>query len=180
MVLLVVVLVMQLVLLSVLGNSATATKLQTARNIKLDGAVTGNANFDGSGNATINTTPTMQKTTINVLNNTTDKVDIEFKRCSNIVYIRIHHTMKAGSGQSFLASATINNMPDFAKTSETNVILCRQGITSSVSDGKVDTFCSWFFKKSSAGNYSINLVGSVANAVTNNQEQIFTGMYIVE
>lgn len=37
------------------GNSATATKLQTARNIALSGAVKGNTNFDGSGNATINT-----------------------------------------------------------------------------------------------------------------------------
>lgn len=34
----------------------TATKLQTARNIKLQGTVSGNANFDGSGNVTINTT----------------------------------------------------------------------------------------------------------------------------
>lgn len=34
----------------------TATKLQTARNIKLQGAVNGNANFDGSGNVTITTT----------------------------------------------------------------------------------------------------------------------------
>lgn len=38
------------------GNSATATKLQTARNIKLQGAVSGNANFDGSSNITITTT----------------------------------------------------------------------------------------------------------------------------
>lgn len=37
------------------GNSATATKLKTARNIALSGAVTGNANFDGSGNVTIST-----------------------------------------------------------------------------------------------------------------------------
>lgn len=37
------------------GNSATATKLQNARNIKLQGAVSGNANFDGSTNITINT-----------------------------------------------------------------------------------------------------------------------------
>ena len=34
----------------------TATKLQTVRNIKLQGAVNGNANFDGSGNVTITTT----------------------------------------------------------------------------------------------------------------------------
>ena len=38
------------------GNSATATKLQTARNIKLQGAVSRNANFDGSGNVTMTTT----------------------------------------------------------------------------------------------------------------------------
>lgn len=37
------------------GNSNTATKLQTARNIKLQGAVSGNANFDGSKNIVINT-----------------------------------------------------------------------------------------------------------------------------
>lgn len=34
----------------------TATKLQTTRNIALTGAVSGNANFDGSGNITITTT----------------------------------------------------------------------------------------------------------------------------
>lgn len=37
------------------GNSATAAKLQTARNIAISGAVKGNANFDGSGNVTITT-----------------------------------------------------------------------------------------------------------------------------
>ena len=50
---------MQLLLLVHLnahGNSATATKLATARNIKLQGAVSGNANFDGSGNVIITTT----------------------------------------------------------------------------------------------------------------------------
>ena len=40
---------------SVSGNAGTATKLQTARNIAISGAVTGNANFDGSGNITIST-----------------------------------------------------------------------------------------------------------------------------
>lgn len=38
------------------GNSATASKLATARNIALSGAVKGNAKFDGSGNVTIATT----------------------------------------------------------------------------------------------------------------------------
>lgn len=38
------------------GNSSTADKLKTARNIKLQGAVSGNASFDGSNDVTINVT----------------------------------------------------------------------------------------------------------------------------
>lgn len=37
------------------GNASTASKLQTARNIKLNEAVVGDANFDGSANITITT-----------------------------------------------------------------------------------------------------------------------------
>jgi hypothetical protein len=47
------------------GNASTASsaaKLTTARNIALSGAVTGNANFDGSGNITISTTATSDPT----------------------------------------------------------------------------------------------------------------------
>lgn len=47
---------MLILLALVIGNSATASKLQTPRNIKLQGAVSGNANFDGSNNITITTT----------------------------------------------------------------------------------------------------------------------------
>ena len=47
---------------SITGNAATASKLATARNIALSGAVTGNANFDGSGNITIATTATSDPT----------------------------------------------------------------------------------------------------------------------
>ena len=46
---------LQIVQKVVHGNSATATKLQTARSIGIGGAVKGSANFDGSGNITINT-----------------------------------------------------------------------------------------------------------------------------
>ncbi|MEI7025789.1 right-handed parallel beta-helix repeat-containing protein [Paenibacillus sp. y28] len=38
------------------GNSATATKLETTRQIELTGAVTGTGYFDGSGNISISTT----------------------------------------------------------------------------------------------------------------------------
>ena len=38
------------------ANAVSASKIQTARNISLDGAVRGNADFDGSTDVTINTT----------------------------------------------------------------------------------------------------------------------------
>ena len=41
---------------STAGNADTATKLETARNIALTGRITGNTNFDGSGNISIATT----------------------------------------------------------------------------------------------------------------------------
>lgn len=40
---------------SLFGNASTASKLATARNIKLTGVVTGNANFDGSSDISIGT-----------------------------------------------------------------------------------------------------------------------------
>lgn len=49
---------MQIVQRVVHGNSATATKLQTKRNIKIEGAVSGNIDFDGSENITIKTSQT--------------------------------------------------------------------------------------------------------------------------
>jgi hypothetical protein len=44
------------------GNANTASRLANARNIALSGAVTGNANFDGSGNITISTSATSDPT----------------------------------------------------------------------------------------------------------------------
>ena len=41
---------------SILGNAATASRLQNARTISLTGNVTGSASFDGSGNISISTT----------------------------------------------------------------------------------------------------------------------------
>lgn len=51
-------LVQSLVILVVIvvAIHGTSTKLQTARDIKLQGTVSGNAKFDGSGDITINTT----------------------------------------------------------------------------------------------------------------------------
>ena len=55
-ILLVVVVEIVLLLVSAHGNSATASKLQISRDIKIQGAVKGNAVFDGSKNIIINTT----------------------------------------------------------------------------------------------------------------------------
>lgn len=44
--------------INIVGNAATATKLQTARTISLTGNITGSVNFDGSTNASIATTIT--------------------------------------------------------------------------------------------------------------------------
>lgn len=41
---------------TITGNAATATKLQTSRNIALAGAIVGSVNFDGSANVNISTT----------------------------------------------------------------------------------------------------------------------------
>lgn len=50
---------------SLQGNSDTATKLATARNIAITGDITGNANFDGSSNININTSLGTLAKTIN-------------------------------------------------------------------------------------------------------------------
>ena len=69
---------------NLVGNSDTATKLKTARSIGLSGAVTGNANFDGSANITINTTigniPTIYSGTDNPANSLGKNGDIYIKR----------------------------------------------------------------------------------------------------
>jgi hypothetical protein len=69
---------------SLSGNATTASALANARNIALDGSVTGNADFDGSGNITITTTTnhnhddryyTETESDAKYLLNTTDTLD---------------------------------------------------------------------------------------------------------
>lgn len=57
-------------------NSATATKLATPRAISLTGNASGSANFDGSGNVSINTTVS-QATAANALNSMGNKTAIK-------------------------------------------------------------------------------------------------------
>ncbi len=71
--------------INVYGNSATATKLQSARKINLDGTIKGMGNFDGSTDITINTTPNNIKVVSGKINivNATGSVDIEYPQGFN-------------------------------------------------------------------------------------------------
>lgn len=79
------------------GNAPTATKLQTARNIKLTGAVSGNANFDGSGNIQIPTSATVSKTT-KTLTSGGISVTATFRRQLNIVTAHFSVSAPVGGG----------------------------------------------------------------------------------
>lgn len=63
------------------GNAATATRLQTARNIGLTGAVSGSANFDGSGNITIYTISN------NAIGIGQTWQDVASQRANNTIYV---------------------------------------------------------------------------------------------
>ena len=62
---------------NILGNSATATRLATARTISLTGVVTGSTTFDGSGNATIATSVANATTGANGLMSSADKSKLD-------------------------------------------------------------------------------------------------------
>ncbi|MDU5498821.1 MAG: pyocin knob domain-containing protein, partial [Acinetobacter baumannii] len=62
-------------------NAATATKFQTPRNIAISGAVSGSANFDGSGNITINTISN------NAIGIGQTWQDVASQRANNTIYV---------------------------------------------------------------------------------------------
>lgn len=69
-----------------MGNAATATKLQTARTIALDGDATGSTSFDGSANVTITTTVVKLSTprTIQISGDTTGSASFDGSANINI------------------------------------------------------------------------------------------------
>ena len=74
----------------------TANKLKTARQIALTGAVSGSANFDGSGNVNINTIINKEQWTVSNSNNG-NSVTINFYREGNIVIGQIEISAKSGT-----------------------------------------------------------------------------------
>ena len=63
------------------GNATSSTKLQTPRNIAISGAVSGSANFDGSGNITINTISN------NAIGIGQTWQDVASQRANNTIYV---------------------------------------------------------------------------------------------
>lgn len=74
------------------GNSATATKLATKRNIKLQGAVNGNADFDGSADLVINTTAPVSKIVKN-LSDSGITAKLTLRKQLNVVYVNLYITV---------------------------------------------------------------------------------------
>ena len=114
----------------VVGNSTTATKLQTARNINLTGGVTGTVSFDGSKDVSM--------TTI-VANVTSDKVTrmTGYSKASSVSAIQETDSLNVAIGKLEKAiesksSTTISNV----KLTETIVEKTIQANSSSVSIGQ--------------------------------------------
>ena len=114
----------------VAGNSTTATKLQTSRNINLTGGVTGTVSFDGSKDVSMTTT---------IANVTSDKVTrmTGYSKASSVSAIQQTDSLNVAIGKLEKAiesktSTTISNI----KLTETIVEKTIQANSSSVSIGQ--------------------------------------------
>lgn len=70
------------------GHAQTASKLVNARNIALSGAISGNANFDGSANVNISTICPTSKIIKNLSNNGI-LINLIIKKQLNLVYVNL-------------------------------------------------------------------------------------------
>lgn len=111
------------ILVLMLGS---ATKLKTARNIALTGAVTGNANFDGTGNISINTTQEVKKFTTNFSATYGTTGSATFRKSGNIVNIFAQINIPANTMDSLIFN--IPNFPDWAKTNQASPNTITTGI----------------------------------------------------
>lgn len=102
------------------GNSATATKLATARAISLTGNASGSATFDGSGNVSINATVNESKhaaaaTTVNATAPNGGAADLAFGTMAVNDYARIRVYGKDDNGALEIATADGGNEPIYAR-----------------------------------------------------------------
>lgn len=109
------------------GNSATASKLSSARNFALTGAVIGSSNFDGSGNVSIATSLTNQVSNLNL----SQSGKVIFKRKGNTVFVIAESTCPKDG--AFTIGGNTAKIPDWALPS--NDILTSSSLkTNTVTD----------------------------------------------
>ena len=132
-----------------LNPQPNVDKLKTARNISLSGAVSGNANFDGSANVTINTKETIQKTTITKSNDNI-KITADVSRVGNIVIVKVATEILKQEEYSDIINSFGLYLPDFAKptkTPNTSEILDASSGIGSVGNGSIRSYSDyelWF------------------------------------
>ena len=114
------------------GNAATATALATARNIALAGDVTGNANFDGTGNISI--TAAVQDDSHNHVISNVDGLQTALDGKTTTA-----RTISAGSGLTGGGDLTSNRTISHADTSTQASLTALTG-AAVVSDIDVDTY----------------------------------------
>ena len=127
------------------GNAATASKFQTARSIQLSGDVTGTVNFDGSADATINTT--IAANSVALGNDTTGNYVASITNGSYIT---------GGDGGSESAGITLSVDATSANTASKIVVRDASG-------------------NFSAGTISANLTGTVSNISNHNTDALIEG-----
>ncbi|OTG61234.1 hypothetical protein B9T36_02205 [Acinetobacter sp. ANC 4204] len=118
-------------------NSATTTKLKTARNIALSGAVIGSVNFDGSGNVEIITTPNTNSLRIVEGNGYT----ITYDDSRRIAIIQLTLWTNLSINSQTIAEASANNryqiysLPiTLKKRLSTDIQLSEEGATANYND----------------------------------------------
>lgn len=114
------------------GNAATATALATTRNIALAGDVTGNANFDGTGNISI--TAAVQDDSHNHVISNVDGLQTALDGKTTTA-----RTISAGSGLTGGGDLTANRTISHADTSSQASLTALTG-AAVVSDIDVDTY----------------------------------------
>ena len=100
---------------SILGNAATASRLQNARTISLSGSVTGSGSFDGSGNLSIATTTNHSHSYVNTIGisgskltwsiNGTAQTDIQLPTYTNNVTSHLRAGVQNGTANSNSATS---------------------------------------------------------------------------
>ncbi|MFR8116911.1 MAG: hypothetical protein ACLVAK_07915 [Clostridia bacterium] len=139
---------------AVLGNSNTATKLQNDRKISLSGEVSGEAIFNGSKDVNIETTPYENFVNLNLSNNGFIKI----KRTGKVVCATANVTCPADG--SILSNQNKAVLPEWAIPSSQMIIDNEvKGSTTSNMSGN----CFGYIRINTAQNYISTVINNTSN-----------------